>query len=334
MADLRRLAPTDTERRGQILLVTGLALAVVFVGLALVFNSVIYTENLATRSESTTTSDPVIHKQSLEAGTERIIEYVNEYNATNASDHDAVRENVTWAFENMTASMVDQQLEDGQVVDDEITETYEGTWIRQTNRTRNFTNVDNESSWELASNANDVRSYRILVSTEGDLEGNSDTLLAESEEPFNVTVTDGIDEWKLNISETSESHFSGLVSEQYAVGYRTTNGDSGVCGVDSRPFVVDLDEGTINGTECPGLDFAEDFSSVPSIEYNHADNVHGTYQLILNDTSVTTASDYGTAPDEPFTDPGLYGVRVEVDYESDVLEYVTDFRVIPGETDA
>jgi hypothetical protein len=55
-------------------------LAVAFVGLALVLNSVIYTENLATRSEAAKASDAAKVHIDMVNGTERIISYTNENN--------------------------------------------------------------------------------------------------------------------------------------------------------------------------------------------------------------------------------------------------------------
>jgi hypothetical protein len=321
MADLRRLAPTDTERRGQILLVTGFALAVVFVGLALVFNSVIYTENLATRSESTTTSDPVIHKQSLEAGTERIIEYVNEYNATNASGYDPVAKNVTWAFENMTAVMIDQQLEDGQVVDDSIRDFENGTLVQQTNASRNFTSATNATNWTpINGSANGVRGMEFNVTE------------IHSGTAFNVTAEDGDgDEWEMKVRSGD------------AIQVETPSGTTTECGPPSgaTPFRINVSAGTVadgsGGTEsCSELSF-EGLGTVEAVEFNHSDNANGSYSFIVNKTRSnvdTSGVDYGPNSRFPRIDPAIWGVTVEVDYESDVLEYVTDFRVVPGEADA
>ena len=325
MADLRELAPTDAERRGQILLVTGFALAVVFVGLALVFNSVIYTENLATRSESTTTSDPIIHKQSVEAGAERIVEYVNEYNATNASGYDPVAENVTSAFENMTAVMVAQQLEDGQVVDDSIRDIDNGTLVQQPNATRNFTSATNATNWTpVNGSANGVRGMEFNITE------------IHSGTAFNVSAEDGDgDVWEMKVRPNQ------LAGD--AIQVETPSGTTTECGPPSTdtPFRINVSAGTIadgsGGVEsCPGLAFGG-LGTVDSVEFNHSDNANGSYAFVVNETrsSIDTSGvDYGPNSRFPRVDPAIWGVTIRVDYESDVLEYVTEVRAVPGETDA
>lgn len=336
-------AGSTDNRRGQILLIAGFTLAVIFIGLALVFNSVIYTENLATRSESTSTSKPVIHRQSVATGTERILEYVNEHNATNASSHAALKENFSEAFGAMSSQMQVGQLRDGQVVKNQRIAWYPGTWIRQTNEsrnetwvlnpneTRNFTAADGSTSWTVVRDARNVRSFRIYVSNESSLAFNSlkTTDEGEGDEPFNITVTNGLTEWRMNVSDAPFSTFNATV------GYTTPTGESGVCGVDSLPFVINVSEGTINGTKCPGFDFAEGFFLVPDIRYNNGESINGSYELMVNDSHVeadVNDEHYTETPDVPTTDPALYGVRVGINYENDVLRYVTDFRVVPGET--
>jgi hypothetical protein len=342
VADLTIGPPSlDHDRRGQVLLVTGFALAVTFVGLALVFNSVIYTENLATRSESTTTTDPLVHKQSVASGTATLIEYVNEYNGTTADDYDDLKDNFTWAFDNVTTLMVNHQLNDGQVVEDDIVRIDEGTRVVQTNQTRNFTSFDdNESSWTVLDDAEDVRSFEIFVDTKSSLADNEnpdsiESLLSTDGEPFNMTVTDGIDEWRLNVSEDSLSR--DLSPDPYFVGwYSTATGESGVCGFSSLPVVINVSDGTINGTECPGLEFGEGFSTVPDIEYNNGHNINGSYEFVANKsyTNVDSAVDDNYGPNERFprVHRAIYGARIEVDYESDALRYTSDFQVIPDET--
>jgi hypothetical protein len=337
VADLK--PPTlDADRRGQVLLVTGFALAVTFVGLALVFNSVIYTENLATRSESTTTTDPVSHAESLRSGTERLVGAVNEMNASNTSNYAQVETNFTWAFENMTAIMTKHQLGDGQVVADEFAfpNRYRATVIHQVDEERNFSNADRERDWTLVSGAEGARGLRVFVGAESLLEGNDTPGTTEPDsEPFNVTVRGGGDTWRLNVSSDPRS----LSSDATLVGVRTTADEHVTCGAPdptTDPFWINVSEGTVDGTECAGLDFAGGLDAIEDIEFNNASNVNGTYRLVVNRSNNSAGidqSNYGQLPAEPSTEPGIWGVDLTVDYESDVLRYVREMRAVPGEKD-
>lgn len=335
MADLK--PPTlDADRRGQVLLVTGFALAVTFVGLALVFNSVIYTENLATRSESTTTTDPISHAASLQSGSERLVTAVNELNASNTSRYAQVEQNFTWAFENMTDIMMNHQLGDGQVVADEFSfpNRYRATVLHQVDDERNFSNANREPDWTLVSGAEGARSLRIFVSSESQLEGNDNVGLVEpGGEPFNMTVRGNGDTWRLNVSDDPRGL---LTSGDTLVGVKTADGDHVTCGAPNPPFWINVSAGTVDGTECAGLDFAEGLAPIEEIEFNNASNVNGSYRLLVNRSNNSVGidqSNYGQLPDKPSTEPGIWGVDLTVDYESDVLRYVREIRAVPGEKD-
>jgi len=313
----------DRDRRGQILLVTGLALAVAFVGLALVFNSVIYTENLATRSESTTTSDPISHARTMETGTERIVEYVNEYNASGADTYDPLRENLTRAFENVSTLSMRQQLNDGQVVNDSLSRVGKGTWIGQTNGSRNFTNVDGDVEWTLVDDTSEdvrgVRSVRFNVTDGSDIADYDD-------DPFNVTVEGSSGTWEMNVSEDSD----------YVVGINTSTDDEVRCDAGgSVPFRINVTAGTVAGNACPELRFDEQLSSVESIEFDNTESVQGRYRFVVNKSyGNVDGANYGDDESKyPFYRPAVYGVNVTVDYQSRVLTYRTDRRVVPGERD-
>ena len=78
------MAHLSGDRRGQLLLVTGLVLALVFIGLALVINSAIFTENLASRGEIAGSDGALSARAAVETNAEKAIERANYYNKSDS----------------------------------------------------------------------------------------------------------------------------------------------------------------------------------------------------------------------------------------------------------
>lgn len=307
----------EGDRRGQIILITGFALAVTFVALALVLNSVIFTENLATRSESAASSEAITYRADVSAGAERVIAFVNEHNTSSYSE---LEDNLEADLDNVSDLMLRHGVTEGQVVDGEVAATFRGTWIKQTNSSRNFTNVNGDAEWTLFANSNGARSFRIRVTDGSELQ-----LL--SGVPFNVTASDGASDWRLNVTEDATGNATVFV--------RRADGSEIECDAPVlSDFWINVSEGTVNGTECKGLAFGGQLDAISSVEFNNADNIEGTYRLMANKSEGSVGSaDYDTTGGSPFTEPAIYGLRLNVTYESDRLEYQTERRIVPGETE-
>jgi hypothetical protein len=298
------------------LIVTGFALAVVFVGLALILNSVIYTENIATRAESTT-SEPLSLTQATERGTADLVGYINEHNTSEEGDYQALSENLTRAFENLSDVTARHHLGSGEVTSLDLGGQMEATWVTQTNRDRAFENEDGNATWEpVRTNADGVRQFRMNVSDTTALDG-----LAG--DPFTVTLNDSAnDVWTIQVGETE-------------VEMTDASGDTVTCGgVDTlSDFWVNVSAGTVAGSECPGLELAPELGPVQAVEFEHGDNIEGTYRLLVNKSEADVGSngDYGLDTSGPYTQAALWGTVVEIDFERQNLVYRTEVRVIPGD---
>lgn len=306
MADLRRRA----DGRGQLLLLGAFALAALFVTLALILNVVIYTENLATRADSRT-SDVVAHSQSVERATVDLLQYVNE-NSTSDSTYSDLKDEFGVGFSNFTTGTARFQLTSGVVTTGTNRTEFEGTWLTQTNENRNFTNRSGDPvDWKPVDDGSGtgVRSFRIQVQ---DLSGS-----------FEVEASDGTDSWELDIGPSISSN----------VTVTDADGSHECPSPSTLPFWINLSEGTVEGTSCDLPAFAEDLGPIQTIEFEHPEQINGTYQLMVNETETSFTSNFGSNEDGPFTKPALYGAVVGIEYETTKLSYRTDRRVVPGETD-
>lgn len=311
MADVGR--STD---RGQLLLLAALGMAILFVALALVLNTVIYTENLATRgSEIAGGGESLRYLDTARTGLGHSIEYVNDNNATS---HDALVGNLSATVPVWANASRRQLFHRSRSVNVSLVGTTNGTHIDQ-DAERNFTNESGTANWTLASDVTGTREYAIEVNSTTELES------FPASSAFNVTVDDGSTQWRLNVTENGSS---------IVVGVRDGNGNEATCSAPSAPVWINVTAGTVDGEECDGLTFREGVSTPYEISYFNGHNVTGTYSVIVDNESVATSPGPHLLDDgagNPHATPAIYSGRISVVYHAPRLFYDAEARAAPGE---
>ncbi len=315
MADL---IPGDDRRsdRAQLILITAFALAAIFLGLAIIVNSAIFTENLATRSENVDSTEALEYRHSTTQVVGNVIGYANKFNST-GSTPDPVWRNVSRSIGELNDYTGIQQSQSGAAVALEFDSTTNGSRIFQTDGT-DFTANGSSGDWTLATDVEQTRAFEINVSS---FPGND----------FAVVVN-GTDEWRAEIDS------SGVEVER-------SNGASESCSV--TPEIIDLTGGTVNGESCPALidtttgeplHFGVGVIGDYAIEFENPGDIDGDYSLVVdNSTSGLKAvnndnyADDSSPGDNPQVTPAMYSAVVEMQYQTPELEYVTLVRVAPGE---
>lgn len=313
MADLR------SDDRAQVLLVAGFVLAASFVALTLVLNSVIYTENLATRGADAGSGEAVTYRNDVIEGLEHVVESVNR----NGSSRMAIRDELSRTVVS-TGRRADRfQVLRGISVNATLASINWGTRIGQNQTTGNFTNSSANGpvsgDWTVATDVEGTRSARINVTDTG-------TLALKSNDPLQLEVTDGTP-WTLTLFRNT--------SGETAIEVDPPSGPSRVCSAGKDP-TVGLTAGTFNGTDCPALEYGEDVSKPYTIVVENGRQFQGTYSLVIDeviDKMEVESTNYGTAPDVPFNLTAVYSATAHVEYQSTSLSYATDARVSPGESD-
>lgn len=311
--------PSETqarpERRGQLLLVTSIALAVLLVSLAIIMNTAIYTENLATRGSDTAGSQDANRlREAATTGVSTVLSSVNEKNATT---HAALTANVSDGVQEWSSTASRLYAASGSGVHVSLTRTTNGTRIEQESQ-RSFTNASgNDTDWTLVSAVRQTRAFRMNVS--------NDDLEASGPSEFRVIVDNGTHTWRLNVTQDAGD---------IVVGIRDGDGNEGTC-VDPADHVwINVTDGTVGGDPCDQLTFAAPLTSAYRIEYHNPANVSGTYRLIVDNASLATNPaphfNDSTGP-SPYVAPAIYSVQLDVDYETPRLHYNTTVRVAPGE---
>jgi len=312
----------DVRDRAQLILITGLILAVSFVVLTLLLNTVIYTENLASRGVDTGGSEAIEYQTVVVHGLGELVDGENDAEHQSQSEVRERVENGTSGFnETVTASY----LERGVVADVSNLSLDDGRLLRQTDPSRAFTNRTGTANWTLATGVEDTRSFVVTVSNPSGSTPGTDA--------FNVSLVSlGGDRWSVYVYEDGGA--LELAVQNVSDGSPTLD----VCGPISEPARIDLTRGTVNGEPCGALVFGNGISpgAVYDIEFRRGDHIQGTYNLTVNTATAGTSVESqnfetvasGTSPYEV---PAIYSAHVDVHYVTADLRYRAEVRIARGE---
>ncbi|MEF8840739.1 MAG: hypothetical protein V5A62_03815 [Haloarculaceae archaeon] len=307
---------TVTRDRAQLILVGGLVVAVGLVGIAIVLNSGIYTHNLASRVDPTA-SDAVGHTAVVRDSVGGLIEWGVRNHPGNKS---AQVRNVSMGVSNVSDLHARGSAGHGVLTNATVATTFNGTTVNQTGD-RDFTDNATNADWEVADDAHGIRHFRMEV------EGSS---LNDSSVPlypgvFNVTFdpNSGSD---LTVSLYEDGGTTALMVTDEGTGR-----SFGPCTDTDTRTEIDLTGATVAGEHCAALERLGDLSRPFDVEFDDAGNVSGSYSLVVNTTSVGNVASAGdSGPSELDT---LYSVEVDLQFQSQRVDYRTTITVAPGEPD-
>lgn len=288
------------DRRGQLILVAAFGLAVAFVVLALVLNTVVFTENLATRNHDRT-DGAIAFEGAVEGGVGGLVSEANR--AVNASaDDDAAYESLRAELEATIPTWSDNATylgaTRGTLRSATLAGTENGTQLVQSNATE-FTNGI------LAPSVNETRRFQLLVTP-------------ESETGVTVSVTDGSDSWSVTVSENSTD---GTQTDVVAEG----SGDTLRRTVDANTTEVDVTEGLVNGTRVENWTFGEGVDTPYTVSISTDSATTGKYVLFVDER----VADSGTVA--PTAAPAIYRAFVDISVRTDVLTYESNVAVAPSD---
>lgn len=319
MADVAPLREAD---RGQLFLVGALALAVIFVVLAVLLNTAIYTGNIATRDPGPGTTEVVEYENGATEMADRTLADVNAVNNSYPELESAFRDAVTdWsatANTHTSAALADAHVS--------TIATRRGTKIGQTNNT-NFTSDSGAETWQVANNSS-IRAFQLTVeqSSLGD-----DGILTNDPE-FAIEFAWGTERLTLYI------YNSGTLSNDVTVTLYDSGTEISDCSVsaggDDR-VTVDLSGATLASEDCGTLATLQ--TRLPAnytTTFENGTYARGNYSLLVNRElgEFATGADGGAG--DPYAAPALYSAELQVTYRSSVTYYQTQRRVAPEELHA
>lgn len=311
----------DVRDRAQLFLVGALSLAVVFVVLALVVNSAIYTENLATRSTDSGTDDAVKFRTTVESSVGGLVAYQNR----NTVDTTRLQTGIDDDIDDRLARFNGRHGAFSRV---SYVSNSAGTQLIQ-DTDRDFSNNGGGSNdWQLATDVSATRSFQ-QRSEIGELDDTSllGSILGSS--VFQTVVTDDTgDTYRVGV------YYDSGAGEAYAT-VEDPSGNTQTCTYDyastTETVTVDLTSAEFAGSHCAPLEFWGDLDTPYSIQYVNGQSAQGTWDLVMQGTP--TGANFGVAADGPYEKTGIYDVTVRLLYRTDDVTYKTSVTVAPGEPD-
>lgn len=313
----------DLDERGQIILIAAFALAVTFVSLALVVNSAIFTENLASRGETSGSDDALVVRYEVEQSVGETIEYANTYNTSSENKQEA---NVTESVGTISDSITAQQAATGKiVVVDGPTNFEDGTRIRD-NTSDGGSTFENASTggtlqanWTVVNDIDRTRAFRMNLTEVND---------ASAGFVVNLTEDSSGETWQMVVT-------NDTASMEYVVTVKQQSSTVGSCVVDdSTSFVrIDVTGGLVGGEPCPHLRYGAGIDGSYDLIYNNSDDVTGNYSLVVDNDITSTPDDLSGSrtTDEPYVTNAIYSATVTYRYDGPEIRYDTFVRVAPGE---
>lgn len=332
----------DVSQRGQLILVAGFALAVTFVTLAVLLNTAIFAENLATRQTGGHVTKATAAAGAVTGGLQEAIYHVDVPNADNES-RDVLREDLETLSSDWSHHAARQLGVDGSTIQVEVTGTTNGTRIVHANGTRAWTAAGGAGNWTLyeSVDAADHRWFVLNVSrsnlTTMSLDDNMTTVLNDS---FTVEITSETrdETWRLHLFEaTGTGNVYVLVETPSGVirGADGTYADHVAAGCVARDeqVTVQVWEGTVEHTPCESLDFTRELTGPITTRFENATSptgtarVKGTYDVLLATSSLDRGPyhDATTTDDSPYTVWAITRTTVDLTYMGgDITQTTTE----------
>jgi PKD repeat protein len=321
MRTFRRSDPAEDRARAQLILVSALVLATTLVALSLVVNSVIYTENLATRRDADT-GQALNFREATHDGGVRALEAANfdPADATFLERKTTLRDALAawetsssryFARRGLDVGTSAASFVEGTRVSHDVVGTFDPATddVLYENKALDPLGVGAHDTWLAVYDA-DVRRLRMDVERDG-------PLYESSADPMSMaidTLYDGNDVYSLNIEDADGDRWWIVVYEDTTslpsqVGVATyeieddesfLGGDwttSDPCLVDADTVTLDVTGGTVQGdggpVECPALGFwaKDSFAGPISVEHTEGDQISGTYSFVADDPEGTFRSD-------------------------------------------
>lgn len=300
------MAPLTRSRdRGQLILVAGLTVAVILVMLVLLLNTVIYTENLATRGTDSGGGDALEYRATVVGSVEELIGHENaRYDEGRPPD-----EGVAAGIGLIDGTLSDRHLERGTIAEVRanavtIDESTPRIWR---NESDNLTANGGESDWTVATNVTAFGRFVITIDSIKEWVDGVDN------DRLRIVVDDSeTDPWTLEINAHETATYEVVVNGSDPITYQTDT------------LEMDLVSGTINEMAA--------FTPPPSsgtIRFENGGTTTGTFVLHatgMPSESGLTEYDGGFGGDPYYTYP-VESVDLAIHYETSELRLVTEETV-------
>ena len=323
---------TDRFDRGQLILITGLVVALLLVVLVVLLNAVIYTENIGTREVDGDSREPIGFQNEVIEVTGSMIDAENEAEHDD-EEFDEVRDQVLDGVVRSNELLSQQYAETGVVAEINTTDdaledaAIEGHMIRQ-NESRTFESPvpGDPESWRVAEDINDssIRQYEMTV--DGGLTG-ADPSDPAADGAFYIEIDDGTDNWRLYAFQDNGDPTLAVANGSEPVDDPTILN----CGDGELPVELDLTAGEVDGDACSKLTWANELDEEYDVYYRNADNAEGTFNTTIKGEDSPIDHPSPNQAEQPYEVPAVYGMELNVSFYTADITYEATVRVAPGE---
>jgi len=303
---------TDRRNRGQLLLITALALTVILVTVALLLNAAIFTENVATRDTTADGAEAIEFRIELVDAVGGLIETENWRNDGQTDDVEAAI--------NATTPLVDRQhARYGTVAGVSLNGTPRSGRLLRWNGGTPFTDDGGNADWELVDGLDDSRNFTLDVDPDSLATASAAT---SDNDAFGVrfnrsggTVTQYIYTDGSGGLAVAQAVDGGTPHRQCRIAHGGATTTVDLTG--DRLSTADSD------TECFRGLWPDD--PPEAIEFVSGTAAAGTFAVTVDDSASPT-----TDP-AVLNEPAVYSATVDVVYQTPDLEFETTVEIAPGE---
>jgi len=329
--------------RAQLLIVGAIMLGVILVGLAVVLNSAIFAENLATRQNDASASDIRSFRSAAVGGAGAAIESSNRA-AAGAPFAQLRDDEYRPRVRNLSTRLASRRSQSGASVGITTVDSRAGTQLVDDNASSDLRPHDGGlTNWTMAPGAH-VRAFELTVTPDsGTTPG--DLLTGGSGDAFVVTLDPA----------TAPAHEVAVYENGSARVAVSEVGSDTVEECDVSGGTVNLSltgRPTADGAYCGALAPVGTATGTYDVTVTNGDLATGTYRLVVDRTDGPTAAEaaldeqadrvnYGTAcandtyadgtADSPHSVPAVYAGTVELRYEDGQAASRTTSRVVPSQ---
>lgn len=321
MANLR-------EDRGQILLIAAFTLAVIFVGLALVVNGAIFTQNLASQGEGSGGSQLLQQRAEVRQTLGTALDDLNEHGPNVSSDlKDDVEVELLPRY---SAQFRRYTLVTGTNarIFPTATPTYvEGAYIEDEHAPPNTFEMNDGSDDWLLGNFDGARSIEFLIKR---------PIAPVGPNSFRFLVTGsgaGAETYEFTVGHDGSAAENPMIKVE-----ASNDGEpNGNCILEGEDFPVRLDvtSARFGGEYCHALDrisVGEGVTTPATIEFFNADNIHGNYSMVVIGGSGPIATgNYGPDPEDPTWKRAIYSTTVQIGLLSEDRRFLDEITIAPEE---
>lgn len=314
---------TDGDR-GQLILVTALAMATLFVVLSLLVNTTIYTGNVATRSDVSESTEVVNYRTEAVVAAERTVAYVNRHdNDSSAVGVDgayrALNESLRRGVANWSDDAAAHGALSGTGTETRVVTVRNGSRVAQTDAARALSSPGGATEWTAVTGATGVRGPTMNLST------SALAPVADDGDDVSQLVADGA--FRVNLTETDGENRSLFVYERndghVGVTVREPDGTVRTCRApDDGRVTLDARAATLAGESCPALGAFATTDDPFDVTFVSSNAAAGTYSV-----AVDRRADGGAFPSlsrdagTPFYTAAVYTADVTVIYRSPQTHY-------------